>query len=254
VMSAATPYVRLYHGPSAVSPLKGGLILRGVKKIYQRMFGKLPRVTQLSCYWAPLRHFVRVVDAAAARGARNVLVVGSGDDFIDRTADHLPGLRAVVSMSDLKTGNLVRAFDRPPQFDLCICELEFAELATFSTLVGLLRPAMSKRGTIVGFHLNSEMRPFTLNGARIDGISRSDDVVRCYFAGSPASARVIAKFRDAASSATGSFVVFGLRLLKIAPQALRANQAEAAIAPIDSTSPPPVCTSVTIEVVIDGIA
>ena len=253
VLSAATPYVRLYQGPPAMSPLKGGPIAQGVRKIYQRIFGKLPRVTQLSCYWASLRHFVRVVDAAAARGARNVLIVGSEDGFIDSIADDLPGLHARVSMSDLKTGNLVRAFDRPPQFDLCICKLESAELGLLSTLIGLLRPVMSKGGTIVGFHLNNDTRPLTLDVAWIDTLSRSYDV-RCYFAGSPASARVIAKFREAAlssSTSSYSFVMFVLRLLTIAPQALRANRAEAAIAAIDSTSTPPACTSVTIEVVVD---
>src|SRR5262245_35436490 len=192
VLSAATPYVRLYEGPTAASPLKEGVILRRVKDVYHRKFGKLPRVTQLSCYWAPLRHFVRVVDEATARGARNVLVVGAGNDFIDSIADHLPGLHGRVSMSDLKTGNLLRAFDRPPQFDLCICKLDFAELGTFSTLIDLLRPVMSKGGTIVGFHLNYETRPLTLDSACIDRASRSNDVLRCYFAGSAGSARVIA--------------------------------------------------------------
>src|SRR5262249_52469236 len=79
VLSAATPYVRLHEGPIAVGLLKEGMILRRAKKIYQRVFGKRPRVTQLSCYWASLRHLVRVVDEATARGARNVLVVGGGD-------------------------------------------------------------------------------------------------------------------------------------------------------------------------------
>jgi hypothetical protein len=257
VVSAATPYVRLYEGPTAVSPSKEGMILRGAKKIYQWIFGKLPRVTQLSCYWAPLRHLVRVVDEATARGARNVLIVGAGDRLIDSIAEHLSGLRAVVSMSDLKTGNLLRAFDRPPQFDLCICKLEIAELEAFSTLVGLLRPMMPRGGRIIGLYLNYESRPLTLDRAWIDRIGRSNDVLRCYFAGSAASARVIAKSQEAArsSSADGySFVVLFLRLLKLAPQAVCANWAEAAIAPINSASPPSVCTSVTIEVIVDRIA
>src|SRR5262249_9452112 len=159
---------------------------------------------------------------------------GAGDGFIDSIADHLPGLHAVVSMSDLKTGNLLRAFDGPPQFDLCICKLKIAEVGAFSTLIGLLRPMMSKGGTIIGLHLNYENRPVTLDTAWIDRIARSNDVLRCYFAGSAASARVIANFQEAAarSSSPGgySFVVFFLRLLKLAPQALRANWAEAAIA------------------------
>jgi hypothetical protein len=255
VLSAATPYVRLCEGPAMAPPLEGGIILRRVKKIYRRMFGKLPRVTQLSCYWAPLRHFVGVVDEATARGARNVLVVSSGHDFIDSIAGQMPGLHAQVSILDLKTGNLLRAFDRPPQFDLCICKLEFAELGAFSTLVDFLRPVMSKGSTIVGLHLNHDIRPLTLDSAWIDSIGRSNDAVRCYFAGSAASARVIGQFQQAArSSSLGkySFVVFVLRLLKIVPQALRANRAEAAIAPINSATPPPVCTSVTIEVVVGG--
>src|SRR5262249_18263002 len=131
VLSAATPYVSLHQGPTKVAPFSGGALPRLMTRLYRAGFGKLPRVTQLSCYWAPLRHVVRLVDAASAAGARNVLIIGSTHGLIDTIADHLPGLHARVSMLDAKTGNLAKVFDRSPQFDLCVCSLEFAELAEF---------------------------------------------------------------------------------------------------------------------------
>src|SRR5262249_44717215 len=76
VRSAATPYVALHRGPAKATRLSGGVILRLITKVYRTIFGTLPRVTQLSCYWAPLRHVVRLVDTATARGAENVLVIG----------------------------------------------------------------------------------------------------------------------------------------------------------------------------------
>jgi hypothetical protein len=260
VLSAAIPYVSLHRGVAAVTPLTGGTISRLMEKIYRTMFGKLPRVTQLSCYWAPLRHFVRLVDMATARGAKNVLVIGSGHGFIDTIADHLPGLHGLVSMSDLKTGNLAKACDRLPKWDLCICNLEPAELAEVSTILTAIKPVMSNGGTIIGFYLNNDAAPIPMDGAWIDSMSQLRDRRRFYFAGSIGSARVVRKYRDAANSyRPGGYSIirramFVLRLLKIVPLALVANRTEAAIAPEGFPAPPPVCTSVTIKAVVDAIA
>jgi hypothetical protein len=253
VLSAATPYVGLHRGPAKASRLSGGVISRLITKVYRTIFGTLPRVTQLSCYWAPLRHVVRLVDTATARGAENVLVIGSRQGFINTIADHLPGLHGLVSMSDLKTGNLAKAFDRLPKWDLCICNLELAELAEVSTILTAVRPVMSNGGTIVGFYLNYDATPVTMDWASIDSVSRLSDTYRVYFAGSVGSARAIRKYRDAMnlyrmsghSILKSAMLVF--RLLKIAPLALVANGTEAAIAPESFSSPPSVCTSVTIE-------
>src|SRR5262249_20974804 len=154
VLSPAIPYVPLHRGVATGTPLSGGQISRLMEKIYRTMFGKLPRVTQLSSYWAPLRHVVRIVDMATARGAKNVLVIGSGHGFIDTIADHLPGLHALISRSGMKTGNLAKAFDRSTRFGLCICNLEFTDLAEFSAIVATVRPLMLDGGTIIGFYLN----------------------------------------------------------------------------------------------------
>jgi hypothetical protein len=255
VLSAVTPYVALHRGPAEVTPLTGGLIW----KIYRTMFGMLPRVTQLSCYWAPLRHLVRLVDAAVARGADNVLVIASGNGFINTIADHLPGLHGLVSMSDLKTGNLAKAFDhRARNCNLCICDLEFADLIEFSDVVAAVRPVMLNGGAIIGFYLNYDATSVAVDGVS-NSISRLKEVPRFYFSGSPSSVRVIREFRDIARSyrAARSFVRAAmciLRLLKLTPQALVANRTEAAIAPEGFSTPPPSCTSVTIEVVVEAIA
>src|SRR5262249_25888989 len=164
VRSAATPYVALHRGPAKATRLSGGVILRLITKVYRTIFRTLPRVTQLSCYWAPLRHVVRLVDTATARGAENVLVIGSRQGFINTIADHLPGLHGLVSMSDLKTGNLAKAFDRLPKWDLCICNFELAELAEVSTILTAIRPLMLNGGMIIGFYLNYDAAPVTIDG------------------------------------------------------------------------------------------
>ena len=252
VLSAATPYVAMHRGPAKVTPLTGGLIWQ----IYRTVFGIPSRVTQLSCYWAPMRHLVRIVDAAAARGAENVLVIDSGHGFINTIADHLPGLHGLVSLSDLKTGNLAKALDRAPNWNLCICDLEFADLAEFSAVVNAVRPVMLNGGSIIGFYLNYQATSLAVDGVLTNSISRPKEVSRIYFSGSPSSMRVIRKFRDIARSyrAGRSFVrkaICILRLLTLAPQILVANRTEATIAPEGFSTPPPVCTSVTIEVVVD---
>jgi len=260
VLSAATPYVALHRGPAKAARLSGGVISRLITKVYRTIFGTLPRVTQLSCYWAPLRHVIRLVDTATARGAKNVLVIGSRQGFINTIADHLRGLHGLVSMSDLKTGNLAKAFDRLPKWDLCICNLELAELAELSTILTAVRPVMLNGGTIIGFYLNYDAAPVTMDAAWIDGMSRLRDTCRFYFAGSIGSARVMRKYQDAGNLyRTGGYSImrgamFVLRLLKIVPQALLANRTEAAIAPEGFSIPPAVCTSVTIEVVVDRLS
>jgi hypothetical protein len=259
VLSAATPYIGLHRGPANINPFSGDTTSRLVKNIYRIIFGKLPRVTQLSCYWAPLRHLVRLVDTAAARGAENVLVIGSRHGSIETIADQLPGLHGLVSMLDLKSGNLGKALDRGPYWDLCICNLEFAELIEFSTILSVVRPLMSKGGTIIGFYLNYDAAAIKVDGASIDGISQLSDKPRFYFAGTPASVRAIRKFRAASNSyqrASDSFVkgtMFVFRLLKTIPLTLAANRAEVAIAPVGFSTPPPICTSITVEVVGESI-
>jgi len=118
---------------------------------------------------------------------------------------------------------------------------------------------MLNGGTIIGFYLNYEAAPVPMDGAGID-MSRLRDTCRFYFAGSVGSAGIIRKYRDAddAYRTGGHSIVtramFVLRLLKIVPLALVANRTEAAIAPEGFSSPPPVCTSVTIEVAVDAMS
>src|SRR5262249_12375596 len=147
--------------------------------------------------------------------------------------------------------------DPATNWDLCICDLESTELADFSTILNAVRPVMLNGGTIVGFLPNYDAAALAVDGALIDSLSRSWDRFRFYFAGSSASARIIQKFRAAAHSYEGgsySFIrrmMFMLRLLKMVPETLASNRAEASSAPEGFSTPPPICTSVAIEVVVD---
>jgi hypothetical protein len=154
---------------------------------------------------------------------------------------------------------LAKAFDRARNWNLCICDLKFADLIEFSDVVAAVRPVMLNGGAIIGFYLNYDATSVAVDGVLTNSISRLKEVPRFYFSGSPSSVRVIREFRDIARSylAARSFVRAAmciLRLLKLTPQALVANRTEAAIAPEGFSTPPPSCTSVTIEVVVEAIA
>jgi hypothetical protein len=57
----------------------------------------------------------------------------------------------------MMTGNFAKAFKTPPKFDLCICDLNLAELLEFPLVVAAIRPFMDDRGIIIGFHLKENM-------------------------------------------------------------------------------------------------
>jgi hypothetical protein len=120
------------------------------QRIYHKSYGKLPRVQPSHPYWAAMRHLIRLVDTAAEKGAANVLVVIGSGGVADVVADHLPGLHAQVSLSELMQGNFRKAFPLPVKFDLCICSLGHSELPRFREMAQAVAPYMNSGGKILG--------------------------------------------------------------------------------------------------------
>ena len=246
VSTAATPFVRVRVGPEAATSASKAAGLKGLAaQIYRKALGKWPNVTVLNPLWAPVQPLHRAIKRAVGEGAEDVLFVGNRTGMANGIAN-LPGLHAWVSVEGLTSGNFPKAFDQPPQFDLCICELDWAEAMRFDEIVACARPFVREGGTILGFCLNAGQRPvppqqldFSRTGARVT------------YAGSVESARVVAAHAAIFSRGSMSRVLFGLRVVAglalLTPRSLLANLNQARASRARST-PPIHCTSVTLEV------
>jgi hypothetical protein len=239
------PHVDVTEGSQEQPEPAAGLVMKQAHRLYRAGFGKVPHVRPLHPYWAPMRHLVRIVSEAVANGARNVLVVVGSEPLADDIADHLPGLHARVALPDVIGGNLDKAFDENPQFDLCICSMGAADLSQFVPVVKSVAPCMRKGGKVVGFHPNFDRNPQHVRTLTVPQRLLDDPSCgRVYYAGSGASAGVIRRLRRVGSrtGVVGNARAMS-RLLLITPQSLLANMREA----LSKEPVPEECTSITIE-------
>lgn len=246
-VSAAIPNVIVRRGPLSRPAPAGSLLYHAARVVYQQVFGAVPRVTKLHPYWAPLRHAVRLVDRAALEGATNVIIVSKTG--VSRIADALPGTHAEVALADVLQGNLAAAFNRSPDFDLCICMLD-AE-GEFSAIVKAVVPSLRKGARIIGFYSNFDLAPsLHVNTKLMAGLLNTPGSIRIYYAGSERSARVLRSFHDLTTAARRGRLHKGIRvataLFLLAPSAFVANHYENRIS--QEQRPPKNCSSVTIEV------
>ena len=254
VREAGIPHIHVRTGPIALGQATDGLPMRLAKKAYYWCFGKFPRVTHRNPQWAPLRHVVRIVDAVADAGGTNAFVISSEVSPIERLADRFTGKHARVAPSVALSDNFPLAFEQRPTFHLCLCILGHSELREFPRIVKAMAPCMRPGGKIVGFHLNPSLAPLPANDPNlIVALSRLIDPVRVHYAGSPQSAKVLGAIRRAGAGG-GRELVRAARIvlaqLRLLPQTLAINRAEAAMHDGDTLAPPALCTSITLEVTI----
>jgi hypothetical protein len=249
--SAVTPLVKLRDPSAAETSAPRSTTYRAGRHVYHHLFGKIPRVTRLNPYWSALRYLIRLADQAAAQGARDVLLVGKSAGIAQAIADGFPGVNAAVSMAELRTGNLLFGFEQPPKFDLCICNLDSADLADFPEICKLVQPAISPKATIVGFYLHSDGERLPLHNV-VAARGLVSGPLRTYYAGSPQAARALSRFRAAAGNSGSRLrrvVRIALMLGLVAPRAAVANWMEAAKSSDDTAQAPHGCVSITIEFV-----
>ncbi len=161
--SAAIPVLKAWHGPKGrgdTSPASPPV--RFVRWLRRQIWGELPRVTRLHPYSSALQPIVRIVDAAAAGGARDVLFAGQGSGIVDKVADRLPGLHLATLVSDLMSVNFRHTLGGSAKFDLCVCELSAADLCAFSDLYETVRPLLTRNGKFVGLLLNTRGGPVSI--------------------------------------------------------------------------------------------
>jgi hypothetical protein len=257
--SAAVPDISITRGPrSTTAKVVGKNLPDGfLRRFYLRVFGVIPRVTKLHPYWAPLRHFIRLVDRSARERAGNILVVSGKSGIADRIADALPGLHSEVSLVDMLQGNLMTAFNHAQEIEVCICALDADEVCKFSELIKAVAPCLCAGGKIIVFHPNFELNPVApLAGELMRGFSNISAVTRIYYSGSPKSAQVLRRFHLVIAAAK----VEGLRrrlraavaLLLLVPRAVAANRYEGLIPESQASELPDVCTSLTIEMTVQN--
>jgi len=255
ISSAAIPDVAMRRGPLTAAGSADNRLIRLARQRYHRHYGKLPRVQLTHPYWAAMRHLIRLVDAAAANGAANVLVVVGSGGVGDTVADHLPGLHGQVSLQELMQGNLAKSFNEPPEFDLCICTLGPGELGKFAEIANQVRSCLRQGGRILGFYPNFQLSPISVEEIEaLQSLLSSSSSGRIYYAGSKESARVLDRFNRAllrdTSSRVSRLLRIGTTLLLITPPALVANRLEAAVSEEQASRMPERCTSVTIDVTV----
>jgi len=248
--ATAVPFLRMRRGASAPSTdIRRSAAGRLARRLYYPLFGKWPRVTKLSPYWDAMRYLHQLTERAAARGAKDVLYVGDRSN-ISATVAHLPGLHAWVSVAGLMTGNIGGTFAQPPQFDICLCDLEFADLARFSEIHHAAKRFMRPGGTIIGFQMNADGAPLPINelAKNLSNVERA----RIYYAGSDRSANLLRAHRSALSVPRRSrLILLGnivIRLGLLAPKVWITNVVEELTSEKRQATPPAVITSITAEI------
>jgi hypothetical protein len=246
----AVQFLRMRRGPSIPpADVQGSVAGRLARRLYYRLFGKWPRVTKLSPYWDLLHHLHQLTEGAAARGAKDVLYVGERSN-ISATLEHLPGLHAWMSAAGLTTGNIGAAIAQPPQFDICLCDLEFADLARFSEIQAAAQRFMRPGGTIIGFFMNADAIPLPINELATDlsNIPRA----HIYYTGSNRSVSSLRAYRSALSVPRRLRAIFLANILIqlgfLAPKVWISNVAETLVSEKRRSTPPAVATSITAEI------
>lgn len=248
VSTAATPFVKLRAGSDATASSAGGApsLKAHAARVYRKVFGKWPHVTVLNPLWAPIHPFRRALERALAAGPNDVLFVGDRTGLANGLVT-LSGQHAWVTTEGLTSGNFAKAFDRPPQFDLCICDLDLADALRFNEIVAVMRPFMREGGTILGFYLNAGAQP-----AQVHQLDFSRVGARISYAGSTASAKVLAAHAATFYRGRMSNALYGsriaARLALLTPRTLLANLTQALVREAEQSTPPSQCTGVTLEV------
>ncbi len=246
--SATIPELRIRHGRTLDGNAAGrsGLLAR----CYYSIFGKAPRVSRLSPYWGALRHLSGIVDAAAARGAVDALIVGLCSGLTGAIVADFSGVQGRVSVPDMRTGNFAKAFSSRPEFDIVVCDLTRAELLEFAQIYAAVRPFVRDGGKIIAFYYRAELTPLPEGALVLGDVPIELDERREYYAGTTASARVLKRYQNMFRGIGLPEVArVAIALLSLVPRSCAASRSEARTNSL-AWDPDRPCTSVTVEITV----
>jgi hypothetical protein len=157
-----------------------------------------------------------------------------------------------MSVAGLMTGAAGGTIGQPPQFDVCLCDLEFADFARFSEIYAASLRFMRHGGTIIGFHLNADGAPLPIHQREIAKDLQHIPQVRVYYAGSPRSAKLLREFRSTLSIPRSFNILFlikiAIRLGLLTPQIWMSNFVDGLAVNKRQSIPGAVATSITTEI------
>ena len=284
--ASGVPRIDIQSGPIEVRRQIGSVSVRIAKSLFNKVFGSEPRVTRLNPTWASLRHLVRIVEEATRAGAADILMVGANKGTLADIVDSFPGTHARASLGQLLSENFALAFERYPQFDLCLAFLGSQDFEQLPQIVAAAARYMRVGGKLVAFHMDrtgtmqSGIDASLLVATALSGISEPAQV---YYSGSRRRERVQREFqqlglqskflehfkgdsvptdgppgrrhfslkgtRDFFGTKLGKGTKLALRLWRIARQSAAANRAEVLQ---EASLPPDVCASITLVITITG--
>lgn len=163
-------------------------------RIYDRLFGRVPKVTRWHPLWADLHIAVDHIDRALSPGkARSLILTNQKNGLVSPYVEEVSEEYLKLSPMELLLENLpLDAKD----FDLCFCEFEWVEAFELRSMYHLIHPRMKKHAKIMIYHSSSVLRTLQKNGIGVlTGIAPVFDTAVFYFSGSRASAKMADSYR-----------------------------------------------------------
>jgi hypothetical protein len=108
-------------------------------------------VTILNPSWSSARPLLRAIRKAAADGAEHVLLLTHNSENGSKIA--VTGSKSVLSLSDIRSVHFDHVLNQQPPIDLCVMDLDVADLERFAEFVEAVKPHLRPGGKIVGFHM-----------------------------------------------------------------------------------------------------
>ncbi|MBS0245101.1 MAG: hypothetical protein JSR61_00660 [Proteobacteria bacterium] len=220
---------------------------RLAREIYYAILGKWPFVKPTSPYFVALQPLRQSLKAAADGRAQDILFVGERTVNLDDLIS-LNGINAWADVSVLTSQLGFGIHTRPPQFDVCVCDLTFDEIRKFPDIYRGLQRFARPGATVIAFHLNNngEILPTTdIDFAR--GLPAS--ATRVYGVGNRTIQRNMLRYQSAISSAGGGILPKLMSLIRLGlllPRVRLAQPPDASFAPLSGPPVPPTSASITI--------
>jgi len=117
-------------------------------------------------YRGPLQRIRQILSAADVGGTGTILLVTSDSIWVHQEASRFSGSCALVTMTDLLSGNFVGAIDPTIKFDLCLCELAPEQLFSLDKLAKQIEPCLKPGARILGLHWHTSRGTLSLNNLR----------------------------------------------------------------------------------------
>jgi hypothetical protein len=249
--SAATPSPAFSASVGTPETLPTDRVRRMLDRIQRGLLGDPPRVKPTHPQWGEFRPGVAALDGVLKSADTKTLIVTSGlaGQVLSPLLGHSPGRYARVDEFSADNNLIDLVIGDEADFDLCLIELDFADLLRLPRIYRCIRPRMKVGAKVVAYFTNNYALPLERkNLALIRTIFPATDTSRISFSSSQLGhvAKRLLK-RGAALRARRprlGTVAFALIVVIAVPLALIANRWGRAPS---LRRPPKLCTSMTVE-------